>query len=87
MSLADQPNQSIVAGRRLMIERWRAEGTVVVAARPEVPGSLEESSPAILQLVEEHLPTHGAVLLRGFHGADSNGFHSFARALSGDLLA
>jgi alpha-ketoglutarate-dependent taurine dioxygenase len=87
MSLADQPNQSTFAGPRLVIERWRAGGTVVVAARPEVPGSLEEASPAILQLIEEHLPTHGGVLLRGFHGVDSNGFHAFARALTGELLA
>ena len=37
MSSADQPVQTIVvASQRLAIERWRAGGTIVVAARPEV---------------------------------------------------
>ncbi len=76
----------VVADRPFRIERWRVQGTTLVTAIPQVPGSLVEHRAAIQQLIDDYLPTNGGVLLRGFGAVDPDGFHALAAASSGDLL-
>ena len=61
--------------------------TLPVIIRPTVDGvDLTMWAEGNRAFVDSHLATHGALLLRGFDGADLSGLAKFVKAVSGDLL-